>query len=202
MIPQTNPSIIFPPSVRPLHHKPGEAFFFKQPFPIPHHRRFGFGGCPAFGFPTNSFFFGNDFDCFNSGFFFSDPFFFGFYSSSWYGSPAWFGSGPTGSMEAPLPASPAKSDVVDRNSPDASTGTEAEGNAKRKPPATLLQLRDGSMYGLIEYWVDGDELHYITTYGGAGSVLIQRIDFETTAKLNLDRGLEFVLRPKPAAPPR
>jgi hypothetical protein len=67
---------------------------------------------------------------------------------------------------------------------------------------TLLQLRDGSMYGLTQYWVEGDNLHYFTTYGGENSVPIQRIDFEETVRLNADRGVDFVLRPKPATPPR
>ena len=196
IIPQSNSSIVFP-----LHHSPRDAFFFEQPFLIPRHRRFGFGGCPAFGFPTNSFFFGNGFDCFNSAYYFSDTFFFGFSSSSWYDWPAWSGNAPTGSMDAPLPASPVQSDGSHTNSPSFGTGNEAEDSAKRQPPVTLLQLRDGSMYGLTEYWVDGDKLHYFTTYRGEGSVPIQGIDFEKTAELNLDRGVDFVLRPKPAAPP-
>jgi len=196
IIPQSNSSIVFP-----LHHSPREEFFFEQPFPIPRHRRFGFGGCPAFGFPTNSFFFGNGFDCFNSAYYFSDTFFFGFSSSSWYDWPAWSGNAPTGSIDAPLPASPVQSDGSHTNSPSFGTGNEAEDSAKRQPPVTLLQLRDGSMYGLTEYWVDGDKLHYFTTYRGEGSVPIQGIDFEKTAELNLDRGVDFVLRPKPAAPP-
>jgi hypothetical protein len=202
MAPQANPSIIFPHTLRPLHRRPGEASIFGQPFLFPHRRCFGFGGCPAFGFPTNSFFFGSGFNCFNRGFFFFDPFFFGSSSRSWYGSPDWSGSGPIGPMEAPLPASPDLSDSVDMNSYVAGTGNEGEDNAKREEPVTLLQLRDGSMYGLTAYWVEGDQLHYFTTYGGEGSVPIQRIDFEKTAKLNADRGVEFVLRPKPAAPPR
>jgi hypothetical protein len=170
MIPQSNSSIVFP-----LHHSPGGAFFFEQPSPVSRHRRFGFGGCPAFGFPTNSFFFGNGFDCFNSGYYFSDAFFFGFSSSSLHGWPAWSGNAPTGSMDAPLPASPVQSDSSNTNSPSVGTGNEAEDNAKRQPPVTLLQLRDGSMYGLTEYWVDSHKLHYFTTYGGEGSVPIQGI---------------------------
>jgi hypothetical protein len=168
---------------------------------FPHRRRFGFGGCPAFGFPSNSFFFENGFNCFNSGFFF-DPYFFGFSSSSWYGWPAWSESGPIGPLNAPLPGPPNQSESVDTNGPSAGSGNDAEDDAKYEPPVTLLQLRDGLMYGLTEYRVEGDKLHYFTTYGGKGSVPIQRIDFEETANLNADRGVRFVFKPKPAAPPR
>jgi hypothetical protein len=104
-------------------------------------------------------------------------------------------------MEGPLSASPGQSDSLDMNSPNAGQANKAEDSVKRELPVTLLQLRDGSMYGLTEYWVEGDELHYFTTYGGEGSVPIERIDFEKTARLNADRDVEFVLKPKPAAPP-
>jgi hypothetical protein len=59
-----------------------------------------------------------------------------------------------------------------------------------------LQLRDGSIYGLTDYWAEDGELHYTTTYGGQNSVPLKRIDFEKTVQLNADRGVEFVLPPE------
>jgi hypothetical protein len=197
MGPQPNPSIIFPPMSRPLRRRQEEPFIFGHPLVL-HRRGFGFGGCPAFGFSVNNFFFGNRFDCFDSRSFFFDPFFFGFSSSSWYGSPAWSRIGP---METPLSASLGQSDSVDTNSSNAGIRNQVEDNANREPPVTLLQLRNGSIYGLTEYWVEGDQLHYFTTYGTKGSVSIQRIDFGETAKLNAGSGVRFVLRLE-AAPPR
>jgi hypothetical protein len=200
MVPQSASNVIFPSMSGSLHRRQGEAFIFGQPFLLPHRRSFGFGGCAAYGSPANSFFFGNGWNCFNSGIFFFDPFSFGFASSSWYGSPGWSGYGSIGPTEAPLPVSPGESDSVDMNGANAE-GNESQERAKRESPVTLLQLRDGSMYGLTEYWVEGENLHYFTTYGGEDSVPIQHIDFEMTVKLNADRGVEFVLRPKPAAAP-
>jgi hypothetical protein len=201
MVPQSASNVIFPSMSGSLHHKQGEAFIFGQRFLLPRRRSFGFGGCAAYGSPANSFFFGNGFNCFNGGIFFFDPFFFGFTSSSWYGSPGWSGNVSIVPTEAPLPVSPGESDSVDRNSSNAE-GNEGKEHAKHESPVTLLQLRDGSMYGLTEYWVEGDELHYFTTYGGEDSVPLGHVDFEKTIKLNADRGVEFVLRPKPAAAPR
>ncbi len=66
-------------------------------------------------------------------------------------------------------------------------------------PLTLLQLQDGSMYGLADYWIEGDRLHYLTSYGGENSVPFGQIDLEKTVKLNAERGIEFVLRPKPTS---
>jgi hypothetical protein len=68
--------------------------------------------------------------------------------------------------------------------------------AKSERPVTLLQLRDGWMYGLVDYWVEDGQLHYKTTYGGQNSVELDRIDLEETVQLNADRGVQFVLRPK------
>ncbi len=65
-------------------------------------------------------------------------------------------------------------------------------------PLTLLQLKDGTMYGLTDYWLDDGRLHYITSYGGDNSVPLERIDFDRTVQLNWERGVEFVLRPKPS----
>ena len=61
---------------------------------------------------------------------------------------------------------------------------------------TLLQLKNGWMYALIDYWVEGDTLHYVTNYGGKNSVPLDQIDFATTARLNSERGVEFSLHTK------
>jgi len=85
------------------------------------------------------------------------------------------------------------------------TLVQAERSAARdtqdEQQVTLLQLVDGPMYGLTDYWIEGDQLHYVTTYGGQNSVPIERIDFAKTAELNADQGVEFVLRPKSKSAP-
>lgn len=63
-------------------------------------------------------------------------------------------------------------------------------------PVTLLQLKNGWMYGLTDYWVDGDKLHYVTNYGGKNSVPLDQIDLATTIRLNSERGVEFSLHTK------
>ena len=62
---------------------------------------------------------------------------------------------------------------------------------------TLLQLKNGWMYGLTDYWVEGDNLHYVTNYGGKNSVPLDSIDLATTIRLNSERGVEFSLHTKP-----
>ena len=64
---------------------------------------------------------------------------------------------------------------------------------------TLLQLRDGSMYGLTRYWVEGNSLHYVTDYGGSNSVALDHIDVVKTKQLTLHR--ELHLSCPPLGPP-
>ena len=76
------------------------------------------------------------------------------------------------------------------STPTASTADGAD------HPITLLQLKNGSMYGLTDYRVDGDNLHYVTNYGGKNSVPLDLIDLATTIRLNSERGVEFSIHTK------
>jgi hypothetical protein len=175
-------------------------------------RRFGFGGCTGFGYPGYDFFFNDDFNCFSDGFFFN-PFFMGGYYGS-YGGPGWQPNDDQGPYNGfddysgepytdDRPTQRPASDVISRwggstlgsiNPSD----TPAE-TVKKEQPVTLLQLRDGSMYGLVDYWVEAGELHYKTTYGGQDSIGLERIDLQKTVQLNGERGIQFVMRPRTAA---
>ena len=66
---------------------------------------------------------------------------------------------------------------------------------------TQLALKDGFIFGLTDYWVEGGMLHYVTTYGAQNAIELDRIDLDKTVKLNSDRGISFVLRERPAQPP-
>ena len=161
-----------------FHHGPKHRAFGQPVAFFPRHRHFGSFGC------TNDLLFprfASQFNCFNTGFFF-DPFFFGAYS-----------------MLGPLPdetsayLSTGFPPAETMNSEDAATfpSNDSEG----PQTVTLLQLLDGSMYGLTSYKVVGHELHYTTTYGGQNSIPLDRIDFAQTLKLNAERHVPFLLEP-------
>jgi hypothetical protein len=76
------------------------------------------------------------------------------------------------------------------STPTASTADGAD------HPITLLQLKNGWMYGLTDYWVEGDNLHYVTNYGGKNAVPLDLIDLAMTIRLNSERGVEFSLHTK------
>jgi hypothetical protein len=80
--------------------------------------------------------------------------------------------------------------------PDASSSVAA----KSDHHITLLQLKIGWMYGLTDYWVEGDNLHYTTNYGAENSVALEQIDFANTIRLNSERGVEFSLHTKRLLP--
>jgi len=198
----------------------GNRFFFFPSFGL----GFGFGGCSGFGLPLYRFapFYYDDFDCFNSGFSF-DPFLFGAYSGSFTGSPSFLT--PTSLAPSFLTPNDQGADFAANESGAEPPATQpydafelgASGEATQNPtsnttpnntapvdqtnsdlPMTLLLLRDGSMYGLVDYSVANGQLHYTTTYGGQNSIALDRIDMEKTVQLNAERGIQFVL---PAATP-
>src|SRR5436305_14868885 len=47
------------------------------------------------------------------------------------------------------------------------------------------------MYGLTRYWLEGTNLHYITSYGGENTVPLTRIDIAKTLQLNAERSTPF-----------
>jgi hypothetical protein len=151
-------------------------FLLRPPFRNP---CFGHAFCSGFGFGFGSpllcdplFGFGR---CF--------PFFgltFGFQDDSFFAG------------AEPQDVAPDSSDLG--STPPASTPYGAD------HPITLLQLKNGWMYGLTDYWVEGDNLHY--NYGGKNSVPLDLIDLGATIRLNSERGVEFSLHKKGQSPAR
>jgi hypothetical protein len=175
---------------------------------FPRRRAFGLGGCP-YGWVEHDFNFGGNWNCSNDGFFF-DPFFSAWFSGpvpygSAFGGTTWFkgGTAPDPTVQSPAepnPAYPATDSDVTNETPNFSEGTMPSPNGmKAERPITLLQLRDGSMYGLTDYWVSDVELHYTTTYGGQNSLPFERIDFEKTVRLNAG-GAVPILLPRSSVP--
>jgi hypothetical protein len=186
-----------------LDHQPMNRFVFQPPIGFfPRRRAFGFGGCPYGGFEHNLRF-GDNWNCFNNGFSF-DPSSSGWFSGalpydSAFGGTTWFKGGTAADSTGKSPAEPnatyppTNSDATNETPISSGSSTSSPNGIKAERPITLLQLRDGSMYGLTDYWVKDGELHYTTTYGGQNSLAFERIDFEKTVQLNADRDVPFVL---------
>ena len=152
---------------RVLDRQPTNRFVFRPPIGFfPRRRGFGFGGCP-YGWFDYNFRFGGNWNCSNDGFFF-DPFFSAWFSGplpygSAFGGTTWSkdGTAPDSTVQSPAepnPAYPPTDSDMTNETPNFSDGTMPSPNGmKAERRITLLQLRDGSMYGLIDYWVrDGN----------------------------------------------
>ena len=163
---------------------------------------FGFSSFNSFCGPTPRFsarrmLFGGDFDCLQQGFFF-DPFFLAGFDP--FTLDTWGSGAPFTAMD--LADSTREAQLADQRSgwysatqPDSEPLSQNQGT----PPAdTLLQFIDGSMYALTSYWLEGDRIHYITSYGGENSVPLKQVDFDKTLQLNAAQGVKLELRPKPS----
>jgi hypothetical protein len=138
------------------------------------------GICDSPRFSWRDFLFPGEFDCVSGSFPFDRNTY--FWSDSLANSEDSAGSaGPPDTVENELPPSAEK------------PGAAVPLPSNFEQPVILLQLLDGSMYGLTRYWLEGAELHYVTTYGGENSVTLDRIDLAKTQQLNVARGTLFRL---------
>jgi hypothetical protein len=168
-----------------FHPRPRNPAFAQQRIRFfPRRRRFGFAGCANFGFFPHRFGFAGGFNCFDDGIFF-DPFLFGAFSVL----------GPVSDQSDGYQQ--IDSDASDQMFDSSDAAAPYPGSPNDDRPITLLQLLDGSMYGLTSYHVAGHELQYTTDYGAQNSIPLDRIDFTQTLRLNAERNVPFVLAPKP-----
>jgi len=84
----------------------------------------------------------------------------------------------------------------DSEAPDSAVD-RADARAASKPAASIY-LRDGSSYGVTDYWLTGGELHYITNYGGENSIPADRLDLQRTVDENAALGVNFILSNQPS----
>ena len=157
---------------------------------------FDVGFCDSFRFTWHSFLSPDEFDCFGNPFFSHRFFSVGFRAHFW--SDSLFAGVASGASPESIasPTASGSSGLARRNASAAGRDADSSGPsaAKAGQPVTLLQLRDGSMYGLTRYWVDEGRLHYVTDYGGEDNVPLERIDFAKTSELNASRGTPFILQ--------
>ena len=62
----------------------------------------------------------------------------------------------------------------------------------------VIYLRDGSGYGVTDYWIDDGKLNFVTTYNSEKSVALESVDWQRTVDDNAARGLYFTLRYSPS----
>ena len=98
----------------------------------------------------------------------------------------WFGSGswrsrrpqPTPGVSPPLPLPPAHLPLA--NLPP-----------RQLPPDTLLAFRNGSIFAVRSYRIEGRSIHYTTNYGAQNQAALDALDLERSRRLNADRQMPF-----------
>jgi hypothetical protein len=196
----------------------GESVRQPRPFGFPHHRRFDDDDFFLFGFGRHRFHSFGIFPfqtCFFNGFtsvcafqpaFFS-PFCFG---PLGFGDVGWNGYD-TGYLntvaaqpveEQPAPAEMSAPNDVSTYQPEtaqepqpAEQTAEQAAEQTKESPLVVLVLKDGSVYGVTDYWLEGGRLHYLASYGGTNDIAIEQLDLQKTVDLNWSLGTKFVLRP-------
>ena len=64
---------------------------------------------------------------------------------------------------------------------------------------TELNLKDGTVYDVTDYWLEDGKIHFRTREGSVEQVLgVDELDLQTTVDVNTRRGFRFVLRNEPA----
>lgn len=62
-----------------------------------------------------------------------------------------------------------------------------------RPTLTLLAFRDSSVVAVIAYWVDGQDLHYVTKGYVKKVAPLESLDKGVSLQLNHERGVEFTI---------
>jgi hypothetical protein len=91
---------------------------------------------------------------------------------------------------------PQNDSAADDSAPGAAVvapATEAASAAEAAKPPVTIYLRDGSSYGVRDYWLAGGSLHYVTSYGGENSIPVEKLDLQRTVDANAAAGVSFVL---------
>lgn len=59
---------------------------------------------------------------------------------------------------------------------------------------TLLVLKDGAIFAVVDYWLEDGYIFYVTSTGRQDSVALRDLDWGMTTRLNTQRNVEFALR--------
>ena len=164
----------------------------------PFNNPFFFGGFYPFGFYPG-FYFDNCFDFgFDYGYMFGyNPCGLGYLGPWGYGAYPGYDVGATNyvGVENQMSDFTGPSAPNEEPTPDEAVAPQGAEAAAPAPGVTVLYLKDGSGFGVIDYWLEGGRLHYVTTYGGANAMDMDDLDTQQTVDENAKQGVTFTLRP-------
>jgi hypothetical protein len=80
--------------------------------------------------------------------------------------------------------------------PAVTTDSNAQA-AHHLPELTLIILKDGAIYGVTDYWVEGDHLFYALRSGTKGTLDLNQVDWGKTIQFDAELGIAVSLRARP-----
>jgi hypothetical protein len=153
-------------------------------FPIPRRPIYPPVFYPVFGFPWFGSGFGLGFglgscDPFWGWSFTCNDFLYGGYGDGSYGPDE---------FAPPLYVGPAEPDYIPVP-PDNNTAGEQD--------EAVLYLKDGTVFLISEYWLENNQIHYVSGDGIEHIIDLDSVDLQKTVDVNAKRGVAFTLRPAP-----
>jgi hypothetical protein len=105
-----------------------------------------------------------------------------------------FGNEGWSARTSPAPQQRVMSIPVERKQTTPATNQARSSDSQAR--LTLLVLRGGRVYLVVDYWVDKGHLDYTTGGGALQSLSLDALDMPMTEQLNAERGVNFVLTAK------
>jgi hypothetical protein len=72
-----------------------------------------------------------------------------------------------------------------------------EAVSHHRPELTLIALKDGAIYGVTDYWAEGDRLYYALKSGTKGTFDLDQVDWGKTTQIDAELGIVVSLRARP-----
>lgn len=64
------------------------------------------------------------------------------------------------------------------------------------PPSPMLVFKDRSVFSVLDYWVAGNQLHFLPSRGSQRIVPLETLDLDMTQKVNEACNIPFELKPR------
>ena len=107
-----------------------------------------------------------------------------------------YAQGPNVTVVAPYPSEPAPPVVIYERPPRAVVHEyreETAGEPEYREKIYLIAFKDSSIVAALAYWLEGDNLHYITRQREHKQAPLDRVDRAFSEQLNRDRKTDFSL---------
>ncbi len=86
--------------------------------------------------------------------------------------------------------------LLTKPAPGVLTDSNSEA-VSRLPQLTLIALKDGTIYGVTDYWVEGDRLFYALRSGTEGTFDLNQVNWGKTTQIDAELGIAVSLRSRP-----